>query len=84
MKYIIFEDFSGQPVPFIFPQRVDHADMREQLPYSKVLSAGYVLMEGGEFCCYGGSPELQVTSSPEDAETITRKFARRESLVHNA
>lgn len=31
MKYLIMEDFSGQPVPFIFPRRVDHADMRDQL-----------------------------------------------------
>ena len=23
MKYLIMEDFSGQPVPFIFPRRVD-------------------------------------------------------------
>lgn len=78
MKYIMFEDFSGAPVPFIFPQRVDHADMREQMPYSKVLSAGYVIMENNEFTCYGGSPELQATSQPEDADIMKRKFSRRE------
>lgn len=77
MKYIMFEDFSGQPVPFIFPQRVDHADMREQMPYTKVLSAGYVIMEKGEFTCFGSSPELQVSALPEDAEIIARKFSRR-------
>ncbi len=76
MKYIVFEDFSGQPVPFVFPQRVDHADMREQLPYSKVLSAGQVIMENGEFCCYGGSPELQASARPEDAEIMSRMFSR--------
>ena len=42
MKYLIMEDFSGQPVPFIFPRRVDHADMRDQLPYGQVISAGVV------------------------------------------
>ncbi|MFV0349322.1 MAG: hypothetical protein ACK5JO_12100 [Halodesulfovibrio sp.] len=78
MKYIMFEDFSGQPVPFIFPQRVDHADMREQMPYTKVISAGYVIMERGEFTCFGAAPELQVTSQPEDAEIMARKFSRRE------
>ena len=42
MKYLIMEDFSGQLVPFIFPRRVDHADMRDQLPYGQVISAGVV------------------------------------------
>ena len=42
VKYLIVEDFSGQEVPFIFPRRVDHSDMREQLPYSRVVSAGFV------------------------------------------
>lgn len=32
MKYLIMEDFAGQPVSFVFPRRVDHGDMREQLP----------------------------------------------------
>ncbi len=78
MKYIMFEDFSGQPVPFIFPQRVDHADMREQLPYTRVLSAGYVIMENNEFTCYGSSPELQASAQPEDADIMRRKFSRRD------
>ena len=47
MKYLIMEDFSGQPVPFIFPRRVDHADMRDQLPYGQVISAG-VVEHGGD------------------------------------
>jgi hypothetical protein len=77
MKYIIFEDFSGHPVPFIFPHRVDHADMREQLPYTRVLSAGYVDMVDGAFRCHGGAPELQVSARPEDATVIAAKFAPR-------
>ena len=55
MKYIIFEDFSGEPAAFLFPQRVDHADMREQMPYAKVLSAGWVSFDGERFACTGGS-----------------------------
>ncbi|MBZ2173605.1 hypothetical protein [Nitratidesulfovibrio sp. SRB-5] len=77
MKYIIFEDFSGHPVPFIFPHRVDHADMREQLPYTRVLSAGYVDMVDGVFRCHGGAPELQVSARNEDAAIIAAKFAPR-------
>lgn len=71
MKYLILEDFSGQPVPFMFPDKVDHVDMREQLPYGRVLSAGYVLLEGMTFRCHGGSSELGIAARPEDAAILT-------------
>ena len=77
MKYLIVEDFSGQEVPFIFPRRVDHSDMREQLPYTRVLSAGYVDIVDGAFRCHGGAPELQVSARNEDAAIIAAKFAPR-------
>ena len=47
MKYIMFEDFSGAPIPVIFPNRIDHLEMREQMPYTKVLSAGYISPRAG-------------------------------------
>jgi len=77
MKYIICEDFSGQPIPFLFPNRVSHADMREQLPYAKILSAGYILLADGHFVCSGGDAELKLVSRPEDAECISAFFQRR-------
>ncbi len=70
MKYLIMEDFSGQPVPFIFPRRVDHADMREQLPYGKVLSAGLVELKEGALLCHGGHAELGVEAQSHDVEII--------------
>ena len=66
MKYLICEDFSGQPVCFLFPRRVDHGDMREQLPYGKVISAGYAELQEGKFLCSGGSQELGVQARPEE------------------
>ncbi len=80
MKYLIVEDFSGQAVPFVFPRRVDHADMFEQLPYGKVVSAGYVELEkDGGFRCFGGNSELDVRSDPEkDAEILKEALRRRE------
>lgn len=78
MKYIICEDFSGQPVPFIFPDRVAHLDMRDQLPYAKVIAAGYITLTGGRFVCSGGDAELGAVSRPEDAEQITAFFASRD------
>ena len=64
MKYLIVEDFSGQAVPFIFPRRVDHGDMREQLPYSRVIAAGFV--------------ELGLNARPgEDAAIIAEALRQR-------
>lgn len=79
MKYLIVEDFSGQAVPFIFPRRVDHVDMFEQLPYGKVLSAGYVeLQPDGTFDCYGGNAELQLKADPQkDSALLKEAFRKR-------
>ena len=75
MKYLIAEDFAGQPVPFIFPDRVTHADMREQLPYTRILSAGYVAFRDGEFFCFEGDADLNLFARPEDASIIAASFS---------
>ena len=67
MKYLIVEDFSGGVIPFIFPDRVDHADFNDVLPYGKVVSAGYVALKNGAPECTGLSKELGVKARPEDA-----------------
>ncbi len=77
MKYLIMEDFSGQPVPFIFPRRVDHADMREQLPYGKVLSAGFVEYIAGKLHCQGGHAELKVEAGANDSAIIEEALRAR-------
>jgi hypothetical protein len=77
VKYLIMEDFSGRSAVFIFPRRVDHADMREQLPYQKALAAGYVTLEKDVLRCFGGHPELGLRSRPEDADFI-RSCLRQE------
>jgi hypothetical protein len=74
MKYIMFEDFSGAPMPIIFPKRIDFSEMREQIPYTKVLSAGYVSMSATGFACHGESKSLEVQARPEDATIIAAKL----------
>ena len=74
MKYLIAEDFAGQPVPFIFPDRVTHADMREQLPYTRVLAAGYITLDNGMFICSGGDADLNIFARPEDSAIIAASF----------
>jgi hypothetical protein len=77
LKYLILEDFSGSPVCVLFPRRVDHADMRDQLPYRQVLSAGFVEMEGGALRCSAGSAELGVKAREEDPEIIAEALRPR-------
>lgn len=76
MKYIIVEDFSGQEVPFIFPRRVDHADMREQLPYGKIVAAGFVELGEGGFSCSGGSNELMLKARPKEDSLVIAEALR--------
>jgi len=78
MKYIMFEDFSGAPVPVIFPKRIDFAEMREQIPYTKVLAAGYVQLDGAVFTCHGESKSLAVAARQEDAAVIAAKLTNPE------
>lgn len=73
MKYIIFKDFSGKETPILFPARILHEEMREQMPYSRVVSAGHVALKPG-FVCHGSSKELKAVSRPEDSEIIAAHF----------
>ena len=79
VKYLIMEDFSGRPAVFIFPRRVDHLDMREQLPYKKALSAGYVELLDGAPRCFGGHAEMDLHARRQDADLIRDSLRQRES-----
>ncbi|SKA96227.1 hypothetical protein SAMN02745704_02703 [Paucidesulfovibrio gracilis DSM 16080] len=78
MKYIMFEDFSGDPVPVIFPKRIDFLELREQIPYPTVLSAGYVQLRGETFACHGEARGLGVEANPKDGEIIGQRFTNPE------
>lgn len=77
MKYLIVQDFAGQPVCFLFPRRVDHVEMRDQLPYGDVISAGFADVKDGKLRCYGGCPELNLRARPEDVEIIEESLRPR-------
>lgn len=76
MHYLIMEDFSGNPAVFIFPERVDHADMRGQLPYGSILGCGSMKMENGGIQCGGGNAELGMQAKPEDARIIAEALKK--------
>ena len=74
MKYIMFENFAGEPLPLIFPDRIDHREMRDQIHYPAVLSAGYVEHTESGFHCFGESKSLNKSYRAEDAALIAEAF----------
>ncbi|MDZ7762664.1 MAG: hypothetical protein U5L00_20745 [Desulfovermiculus sp.] len=74
MKYIIFEDFGGQETPILFPERILHDELRDQIPYARVVSAGMVALHGGEFVCKGRVKALDAQARSEDGRIIARHF----------
>ena len=70
MHYIMFEDFAGKATPIIFPEKIRHEEMREQIPYARVLAAGRVHISGGVLRCVGESKELGAAARQQDAEMI--------------
>lgn len=75
MKYIIFEDFAGKPAPILFPDRVSHDEIREQIPYSRALSAGYLRLSEKGLSVFGLSTSLNLRSRPEDLDIIVRHMS---------
>ncbi|MFO7801242.1 MAG: hypothetical protein R6V55_02970 [Desulfovermiculus sp.] len=72
MKYIIFEDFAGQETPILFPDRILHEEMRDQIPYARVLSAGHVVFKDEKFVCQGRARTLKVQARSEDSAVISQ------------
>lgn len=82
MKYIIFEDFQGRPLPIIFPERIDHMEMREQMPYATVISAGFVELDGeAVFRCHGKAVGLGASAREVDAAVMQQAFVSDADLA---
>ncbi|SDK55319.1 hypothetical protein SAMN05660337_0799 [Maridesulfovibrio ferrireducens] len=79
MKYIMFEDFSGEALPILFPNRIGFLEFREQIPYTKVLSAGYVQIRSEGISCHGECKELNTETRLEDSGIIREKLDAAES-----
>lgn len=76
MRYIVFEDFGGKETPFLFPDRVEFVDMREQMPYTRVISCGEVRLEGARFTCSGGDQALGVIARSEADRALIAESLR--------
>ncbi len=71
MKYIIFEDFAGEATPIIFPERIAFEEMREQIPYTQVISGGIVSLKQGQIECFSQANELGLKASDRDHLVIS-------------
>ena len=78
MKYLIMEDFAGQPVSFVFPAAWTTATCANSSPYGRVLGAGYVELRDGAFRCHGGYAELDIVARPEDEAILMEAFQKAE------
>lgn len=79
MHYIMFEDFAGKATPIIFPEKIRHEEMREQIPYARVLGAGRVHISEGVLRCVGESKALGAVARQQDAEMIAAQLGLPES-----
>lgn len=71
MKYIIFEDFAGEATPVIFPERITFEEMRDQIPYTKVISGGIVSLKQGRIKCFSQANELGLKALDKDHLVIS-------------
>ncbi len=78
MKYIMFEDFSGKPLPIIFPNRIAHDELRGQIPYSTILSAGFIRPSEEGFECFGKAKDLGKEAASGDGKLIMELFQKHE------
>ena len=74
MRYIIFEDFSGRPAPILFPDRIAFEEMREQIPYSKALSAGRLELTEQGLRCRNEPNDLELKRGDADQAVILAHF----------
>ena len=77
MKYIMFEDFAGEPLPVLFPDRIAHDEIRSQIPYTQILGAGYIALQGDDVLCSGESKALEAKARPEDGPIIADHLKSR-------
>jgi len=78
-KYIVIKHPKYEHETFImFPEYIPHKDFYQDYDvHGEIVSAGFVLLSGGEFICHGESVGLDVRSRPaEDAVLANEMFGR--------
>jgi hypothetical protein len=73
MKYVMLKLESGQLLPLLFPDFMQHSHMAQSVP-ATVVSAGRVLLEDGKVVVRGSSSSLSVSSREQDSRIIQTYF----------
>jgi hypothetical protein len=81
MKYVMLRLESGELLPVIFPEFMQHAHIAGSVP-ATVVSAGRVRLEGGNIVVHGSSPSLGVSSREEDSQIMQTYFDQQNALQH--
>jgi hypothetical protein len=69
LKYVTLKFDSGEVLPLLFPEFMQHSDMTRSGP-ANVVSAGRVYLEDGRIVSRGASSSLEVASRDEDSGII--------------
>ncbi len=75
MKYVMLRLESGDLLPVIFPEFMQHSHVAGSIP-ATVVSAGRVYLENGSIVARGTSKSLGVSSREQDSQIIQNYFAR--------
>jgi hypothetical protein len=73
MKYVMLKLGSGEMLPLIFPEFMQHSVMAQSVP-AAVISAGRVFLEDGRLVARDGSSSLHVSAREQDSEIIQGYF----------
>jgi hypothetical protein len=73
MKYIMLRLDSGELLPLLFPEFMQHSHVAQSVP-ATVVSAGRVSLEAGKIIAHGTSSSLNVASREEDSGIIQAYF----------
>jgi hypothetical protein len=73
MKYVMLKLDSGELLPLLFPEFMQHSHMAQSVP-ATVVSAGHVHLEDGKIIARGASSSLDVSSREEDSKIIQAHF----------
>ena len=81
MKYVMLKLESGELLPVIFPEFMQHAHFAGSVP-ATVVSAGRVRLDGGNIVVHGSSSSLGVSSREEDNQIMQTYFDEQNALQH--
>jgi hypothetical protein len=73
MKYVMLRLDSGELLPLLFPEFMQHSHVAQSVP-ATVVSAGRVSLEAGKIIVHGTSSSLNVASREEDSGIIQAYF----------